>query len=181
MLLELGTQGFWSVSRACDQCRSLQEASCRLRWVSAETILTVAATSARKRLGEFARFFLSVCIDQATFMESLVQPDRLRARITLWAQEEVRLGMLPPKSGIILEAVLYRGELPRADAAGVVGRERAACAPHRVGADEAWRAYFGHARAPLRLCLSGGAGLALDAWAVSREDSLGRYPLRRRG
>src|SRR5712664_2460689 len=72
-------------------------------------------------LGEFARFFLSVCIDQATFMESLVQPDRLRARITLWAQEEVRLGMLPPKSGIILEAVLYRGELPRADAAGVVG------------------------------------------------------------
>src|SRR5258707_5840360 len=72
-------------------------------------------------LGEFARFFLSVCIDQATFMESLVQPDRLRARIILWAQEEVRLGMLPPKSGIILEAVLYRGELPRADAAGVVG------------------------------------------------------------
>jgi hypothetical protein len=28
---------------------------------------------------------------------------------------------LPPNSGSILEAVLYRGELPRADAAGVVG------------------------------------------------------------
>jgi hypothetical protein len=28
---------------------------------------------------------------------------------------------LPPKSGSILEAVLYRGELPRADAARVVG------------------------------------------------------------
>ena len=28
---------------------------------------------------------------------------------------------LPPKSGSILAAVLYRGELPRADAAGVVG------------------------------------------------------------
>ena len=54
-------------------------------------------------------------------MESLVQPDRLRTRILLWAEEELRLDRLPPKSGSILEAVLYRGELPRADAAGIVG------------------------------------------------------------
>ncbi len=46
-------------------------------------------------------------------MESLVQPDRLRARI--------RAGELPPKSGSILEAVLYRGELPRCDAGAAVG------------------------------------------------------------
>jgi hypothetical protein len=51
----------------------------------------------------------------------LMQPDRLRARILLWAEEEIRVDTLPPKSGSILEAVLYRGELPRADAAGVVG------------------------------------------------------------
>src|ERR1700682_191247 len=69
----------------------------------------------------FANFFLGICIDQVKFMESLVQPERLRARIVLWAEEEVRLGTLPPKSGSILEAVLYRGELPRADAAGVLG------------------------------------------------------------
>ena len=31
------------------------------------------------------------------------------------------LGLLPPKSGSILEAVLYRGELPRGDAGTVVG------------------------------------------------------------
>ena len=54
-------------------------------------------------------------------MESLVQPDRLRTRILLWAEEEIRLGHLPPKSGGILEAVLYRGELPRGDADAVVG------------------------------------------------------------
>jgi len=54
-------------------------------------------------------------------MESLVQPDHLRTRILLWAEEEIRLERLPPKSGRILEAVLYRGELPRADAAGIVG------------------------------------------------------------
>ena len=54
-------------------------------------------------------------------MEQLVQPDRLRTRILFWAEEEIRLGVLPPKSGSVLEAVLYRGELPRGDAAGVVG------------------------------------------------------------
>ncbi|HEV8144575.1 MAG TPA: Fic family protein [Methylomirabilota bacterium] len=72
-------------------------------------------------LAEFTRFFLTTCIDQVEFMESLVQPDRLRARILVWAEEEIRLNHMPPKSGAILEAVLYRGELPRADAPGIVG------------------------------------------------------------
>jgi hypothetical protein len=54
-------------------------------------------------------------------MEGLMQPDTLRARILLWAEEQIRVDRLPPKSGAILEAVLYRGELPRGDAAGIVG------------------------------------------------------------
>ena len=62
-----------------------------------------------------------MCIDQVKFMEQLVQPDRLRTRILMWTEEEVRIGHLPPKSGSILEAVLYRGELPRGDAANIVG------------------------------------------------------------
>ena len=74
-----------------------------------------------ENLAEFTRFFLTTCIDQVTFMESLMQPDQLRARILLWAEEQIRLDHLPPKSGSILEAVLYRGELPRADAANIVG------------------------------------------------------------
>jgi hypothetical protein len=39
-------------------------------------------------------------------MEELVQPDRLRARILLWAEEEIRLDQLPPKAGNVLEALL---------------------------------------------------------------------------
>jgi hypothetical protein len=54
-------------------------------------------------------------------MEGLMQPNQLRARILLWAEEETRLDGLPPKSGNVLEAILYRGELPRADIAGIVG------------------------------------------------------------
>src|SRR6267154_3566976 len=36
-----------------------------------------------ENLAEFTRFFLSTCIDQVTFMERLMQPERLRARILL--------------------------------------------------------------------------------------------------
>jgi Fic family protein len=74
-----------------------------------------------ENLAEFTRFFLTTCLDQVAFMEGLMQPDLLRARILLWTEEEVRLDRLPPKSGSVLEAVLYRGELPRGDAAAIVG------------------------------------------------------------
>lgn len=54
-------------------------------------------------------------------MEGLMQPDRLRTRILLWAEEEARLSLLPSKAGMVLEGVLYRGELPRGDVAGLLG------------------------------------------------------------
>ena len=109
-----------------------------------------------------------MCIDQVTFMEGLVQPDRLRARIVLWAEEEVRIGTLPPKSTSILEAVLYRGELPRGDAASVVdASERHA---RRVVSALMERGVLiaDSARAvPSRF--SGNTGVALDAGIVPRK------------
>ncbi|MBV9998488.1 MAG: hypothetical protein JO015_05165 [Verrucomicrobia bacterium] len=54
-------------------------------------------------------------------MENLMQPDQLRTRILLWTDEEIRLGKPPPKSGAILEALLYRGQLPRAGTAKILG------------------------------------------------------------
>src|SRR5207302_8410349 len=68
---------------------------------------------------------LQTCIDQVRLMEGLMQPARLRARILLWAEEEIKLENVPPRCGRVLEASLYRGELPRGDvssAAGVVER-----------------------------------------------------------
>lgn len=81
---------------------------------------------ARGKLGEealadFTRFFLTACIDQVTFMEGLIQPDRLRTRILQWAAEETSLTGLPPKAAAILDAILYRGELPRGDTDTIVG------------------------------------------------------------
>lgn len=54
-------------------------------------------------------------------MESLVQPDRLRDRILTWAAEEASISALPPKAGAILEAILYRGTLPRGEVAALLG------------------------------------------------------------
>ena len=72
-------------------------------------------------LADFTRFFLGTCIDQVKFMEELVQPERLRGRILIWTAEEIHAGRLPPKSTQVLEAVLFRGELPRADVAPLLG------------------------------------------------------------
>ena len=74
-----------------------------------------------ENLAEFTEFFLTTCIDQVDFMEGLMQPDQLRTRVLLWAEEEIRLNKLPAKSGEVLAALLYRGELPRGDAAAIVG------------------------------------------------------------
>ena len=72
-------------------------------------------------LATFSQFFLETCLDQVIFMENLVEPNRLRTRILIWVEEEVRMGVLPPKAGNVLEALLYRGQLPRGDAADVLG------------------------------------------------------------
>ncbi|MBL8210629.1 MAG: Fic family protein [Bryobacterales bacterium] len=72
-------------------------------------------------LGEFIEFFLQVCLDQIRFMRRLLQPDLLQTRIRLWTEEEIRLGTLPSKSGMILDAILYRGTLPRGEVESIVG------------------------------------------------------------
>jgi Fic family protein len=65
----------------------------------------------------FTDYFLNVCIDQVDFMEKLMQPQELRTRIVSWAEEEIKLRNLPPGSGRVLEAVLYRGgEMARSEA-----------------------------------------------------------------
>ncbi|MGD1102420.1 MAG: Fic family protein [Terriglobia bacterium] len=121
MLDTLDTGAVWSVARGL--ARHVSEyktllANCDL---PRRNDLDGRGSLSEEALADFTRFFLSVCTDQVNFMESLVQPDRLRTRIRLWVEEEIQLGHLPSKSGSILEAVLYRGELPRGDAGAVVG------------------------------------------------------------
>jgi Fic family protein len=122
MLLDaLDTGGIWSVSRGL--ARNVEAykghlAACDLQ---RRNDLDGRGNLSEETLASFTRFFLEICLDQVTFMEQLVQPDLLRTRILLWAEEETRLDKLPTKAGAVIEAVLYRGELPRGDVAGVLG------------------------------------------------------------
>ena len=122
MLLEtLDTGGIWSVARGLARNVATYKGHLAACDLSRRNDLDGRGNLSEEALADFTRFFLEVCIDQIKFMEALVQPDRLYTRIMLWAEEEIRLGKLPLKAGNILEAVLYRGELPRGDVAGLLG------------------------------------------------------------
>ena len=121
LLEALDTGAVWSIARGL--ARNVDEykghlADCDL---PRRNDLDGRGNLSEENLAAFTKFFLTVCLDQVNFMEGLMQPDRLRARILAWAEEEVRLNELPTKSRSILEALLYRGALPRGDAAAIVG------------------------------------------------------------
>ncbi len=117
----LDTGGVWSVARGLARNVAAYKAHLAACDQSRRNDFDGRGNLSEESLAEFTRFFLTLCIDQVTFMERLVEPDLLRTRILLWAEEQTRLDRLPKKSGNILEAMLYRGELPRADVAGIVG------------------------------------------------------------
>ena len=122
MLLDtLETGGVWSVARGLgrtvkDYKRHL--ASCDL---PRRNDLDGRGALSEEELAAFTAYFLQTCIDQVDFMSSLVEPNRLRTRIHRWVEEEAALGTLPLKAGAIIDAILYRGELPRGDLEAVVG------------------------------------------------------------
>ncbi|MBF2759621.1 MAG: Fic family protein [Ectothiorhodospiraceae bacterium AqS1] len=117
----LDTKGLWSVARglarkeaeykshlaACDQPRRGDR--------DGRGALSEAA------LAEFTAFFLDTCIDQIDFMQGLMKPDRLRDRILIWAEEEMRAGILPTNSDRVLRAVLMQGSVTRAEVTSLLG------------------------------------------------------------
>jgi Fic family protein len=117
----LATGGIWSVARGLARNETAYKnhlAACDL---PRRNDLDGRGNLSEEALAEFTRFFLQTCIDQVDFMEGLVQPDRLRDRILIWTEEEIRADALPPHAGKIFEAVLYRGELPRGEVASILG------------------------------------------------------------
>lgn len=116
----LDTGGVWSIARGLARnvdSYKMHLAACDL---TRRNDLDGRGNLSEETLAEFSVFFLETCIDQVKFMETLVQPDKLRGRILLWAEEEIKRDGLPPRSGNVLEAILYRGELPRGDVADLL-------------------------------------------------------------
>ncbi len=121
LLTALDSGAIWSVSRGFARSDGRYKellAACDMR---RRNDLDGRGTLSEESLVAFTRFFLEVCLDQVRFMRDLIRPDKLHTRIQLWAEEAIKLGELPPKSDRILQAVLYRGELPRNEVPAIIG------------------------------------------------------------
>jgi Fic family protein len=121
LLDALDTGGIWSIARGLARSESHYKQHLMSCDAPRRNDLDGRGPLSEEALAAFTRFFLATCLDQVRFMEELVQPNRLRERILLWAEEEVRTGHLPARVGQVLEAVLFRGELPRSDVPALLG------------------------------------------------------------
>lgn len=121
LLDTLDTGGIWSVARGLARDESSYKTHLMSCDAPRRNDLDGRGPLSEEALAAFTHFFLETCLDQVRFMEQLVQPNRLRQRILTWVEEEVRADNLPAKAGQVLEAVLFRGELPRGDAPALLG------------------------------------------------------------
>lgn len=118
----LDAGGIWSIARGLARNVSTYKkhlAACDLK---RRNDFDGRGNLSEEALAQFTEFFLQTCIDQVNFMESLVRPDKLKNRIVKWAKEEIEQGNLPKDSEKILEAILYRGELQKSEAAEVISK-----------------------------------------------------------
>jgi Fic family protein len=114
MLLDaLDTGGIWSIARGLARNDAQYKGLLTACDAQRHNDLDRRGNLSEAALADFTRFFLETCIDQVRFMEALVAPDRLRARILGWANEAIRAKTLPSQSLKILERLMYQGELAR--------------------------------------------------------------------
>jgi len=113
LLDALDTGGIWSIARGLARNETRYKALLTACDLPRRNDLDGRGNLSEEALAEFTRFFLETCIDQVKFMEELVAPDKLRARIFAWANEEIRTKTLLPQSLTILERLLYQGKLAR--------------------------------------------------------------------
>ena len=123
----LDTRGLWSVARGLARREADYKAHLQACDGDRRGDRDGRGTLSEEALASFTEFFLRVSIDQLEFMGTLMQTSRLRDRIMIWAEEEMRAGSLPPKSDLVLKAILYQGVLERGEVDTMLGiSERAA-------------------------------------------------------
>ena len=117
----LDTGSIWSVSRGL--ARSVDEYKTRLEScdMPRKGALDGRGSLSEEALVEFTKYFLGVCHDQVSFMEELVQPERLRERILKWTSNEADANRLEDRSARLMEGLLYRGEIARGEVQELLG------------------------------------------------------------
>lgn len=116
----VGSDGLWSAARGLAR----RDAEYKQRLMAADEPRHGGADGrgnlSEQRLAEFATFFLEACIDQVRFMETLMQPQRLRERITTWCKGEMAKGTLAKGADIVMRETLMSGEVERGALPGLL-------------------------------------------------------------
>ncbi|MEO8320784.1 MAG: Fic family protein, partial [Bradyrhizobium sp.] len=117
----IGAHGLWSISRGL--ARGLKAPSEYKKMMDlADTPrqgdLDGRGNLSLRALNEFVLWFLKVCLDQVTFMESLFELDTLAARLKKYVE---RSESLKPGATRLLEEALIRGQFERGESARIMG------------------------------------------------------------
>lgn len=115
----IGAHGLWSVSRGL--ARGLESRGDYKRMMDHADTPRQGNLDGRGNLSEaalkdFVLWFLSVCLDQVTFMGSLFELNNLAGRLRAYAERHPRLR---GETGRLFEEALLRGEFERGDAARI--------------------------------------------------------------
>ena len=118
----LDHEHLWSLARGLAR----DGVSYHARLAAADTPRTGGADGpgalSEARLAEFAAFFLKRCIEEAKFMDDLLHPEQLQARVAAWAAVEEGQGRLLERSDRILVTLLSEGQIDRRAAATLLDR-----------------------------------------------------------
>ena len=122
MLLKCGIgSSLWSVSRGLARNTDVYKAALAKADSPRRGDLDGRGSLSAQGLFDFTLFFLTTCIDQVEFMESLFQPSELLRRITLYTEDEIAANRLPKGSLELLREAFLAGEVPRGAAPKLTG------------------------------------------------------------
>ena len=99
-LKELGIgSSLWSVSRGLARAVDNYKAALQAADEPRRGDLDGRGNLTQAGLVEFSTFFLTSCVDQVVFMESLFEPAELQRRMEIWCEEETRADRLRSEAG----------------------------------------------------------------------------------
>lgn len=122
ILEKIDGDGLWSISRGLavnntDYFTALNNADMK-RWNDYDG----HGNLSDKFLGEFCVFFLKTAIDQTSFMLSLLEHDKITARLKEFVDIMVTRGEMKKESIYILEEALFKGKVSKGDLERLTGK-----------------------------------------------------------
>jgi len=122
MLLRSGIgSSLWSISRGLARSSEQYKAVLAGADAARKGDLDGRGALSASALFEFVQYFLQTCIDQVRFMDSILQPEELLRRITLYANDDIDANRLSRGALALLKEAYLTGEFARGDAAKLTG------------------------------------------------------------